>query len=367
VWIAAAGDQKTLLREEFPFLHFVELPGYGIKYGKNRAFTSFQIICLIPKILIRIKLENRWLKSFILRERPSVVLSDNRYGLHKEGLFSVFITHQLRIRTPFGKLADAIVQRINYRAINRFSLCWVPDLEGPFSLAGALSHPQKLPAIPTRYIGFLSRFEKRGQEGPAPADAVCDLLLLLSGPEPQRTILEDKLLEQAARYAGRVTLVRGKPGNGSDHGKGSDRGFPAGMRVYNHLPAGSLNTVLNGAGVVVSRPGYSTVMDLMRLGKKAILIPTPGQTEQEYLAAYLSGKRLAIAVTQADFVLSDALAAVHDFPFVEMEPDEGAGGDTGNQEIKEKCHSETEGTRDRLKKEIKALLEKLRNGTQPKR
>src|ERR1700743_2011649 len=106
VWIAVTGQQKSLLQEEFPSLPFVELPGYGIKYGKNRAFTVLQIVYSIPKILIRIKQEKTWLRGFIAREKPDAVISDNRYGLYAPGLPSVFMTHQLLIKTPWGRAAD---------------------------------------------------------------------------------------------------------------------------------------------------------------------------------------------------------------------------------------------------------------------
>jgi len=324
-WIAASGDQKALLQREFPFLPFVELPGYGIKYGKNRAFTIFKIIAAIPKILTRIKEENRWLQQFLIRERPDIVISDNRYGLYAPGIHTVFITHQLRISSSFGRVADALLQRLNYRLIDRFSTCWVPDLEEGGGLSGNLSHPGKLPHVPTRYIGVLSRF---GGDGP-PGEP-CDLLILLSGPEPQRTLFERQVLEQLPSYSGRATLVRGLPRGGPSPGS-REAGLPGvaapgmatpGLTIYDHLPAGALEKVMRGAGLILARAGYSTVMDLARLGKKAILVPTPGQAEQEYLGAYLAGKRLAVCIGQREFSLAGALEAAANFPFMAM-----TGGD----------------------------------------
>jgi UDP-N-acetylglucosamine transferase subunit ALG13 len=350
VWIAASGDQKALLIEEFPFLRFVELPGYDVKYGKNRAFTLFKIFGAIPKILIRIKRENDWLKRFLVTGKLDAVISDNRYGLYAPGLYSVFITHQLRIQTPWGSWVDTLLQRIHYRAIRRFSICWVPDLEGAGSLAGILSHPGKLPAIPTHFIGLLSRLERpaavaadrSGQgspvEGSSPverpvamvegaaataAPASCDLLVLLSGPEPQRTIFEKKVLEQLASYSGSVVLVRGLPGSGALSILPGE--IPAGVRVYNHLPARTLNVIINEAGIVLSRAGYSTIMDLLKLGKKAILVPTPGQTEQEYLGRHLSGKGIALCREQSTFSLAEALSGARDFPFIGIEGGRPAG------------------------------------------
>jgi Glycosyltransferase family 28 C-terminal domain len=339
VWIAASGDQKALLQEEFPLLPFVEIPGYGVKYGKNRASTLYRLIRSVPKILIRIKREKEWLKAFLALEKPDAVIADNRYGLFAPGLYSILITHQLAIRTSLGRIADLLLQRAYYRMINRFSCCWVPDFKGsqdgdfeaghgdrrsePQSLAGSLSRPRKLPAIPTRYIGLLSRFENpaaspSGAEIAAPngaqsAPSSCDLLVLLSGPEPQRTILEQLLLAQLTSYPGSVILVRGLPGSQSIGPR-----VPDGIRVNNHLPARELNEVMSGAGMVISRAGYSTVMDLVKLGKKAILVPTPGQTEQEYLGEYLCGKKVALLAHQSGFSLDDALSRAAHFPFVRI-------------------------------------------------
>src|SRR5579872_4451593 len=163
VIIATDGAQRALLQEEFSSLTFVELPGYGVKYHKKRALTILRLMASIPKILIRIKQEKAWLKQFTAHEQVDLVISDNRYGLVAPGIFCVLITHQLLIKTPFGAWADHALQLLNYRMIDKFSRCWVPDAETE-GLAGALSHPRRLPAIPTRYIGWLSRFGELPEE-----------------------------------------------------------------------------------------------------------------------------------------------------------------------------------------------------------
>jgi predicted glycosyltransferase len=246
------------------------------------------------------------------------VISDNRYGLYHADLYSVFITHQLRIRTPFGSWADSLLQKLQYRLLNRFSICWIPDLPGKDSLAGELSHPRQLPSTPVRYIGTLSRFEKQqtGEEN------ACDLLILLSGPEPQRTIFEKMIMGQMPAHPAKTILVRGLPGQGTDR-----PGIAAapGLTVYDHLSAGTLNKVVCGAKLILCRPGYSSVMDLIKLGKDCIFVPTPGQTEQEYLGNYLAGHHLAICVSQQEFSLPAMLKKAKDFPFekpgLEMEGD----------------------------------------------
>jgi UDP-N-acetylglucosamine transferase subunit ALG13 len=308
VILAADGAQKALLQEEFPTLSFVQIPGYRIKYGKNRAFTLIRLIMSIPKILIRVKQENAWLRGFASQDRPDLIISDNRYGLYLPGIVSVFITHQLSIRTSFGAVADRLLQRVNYRAIRRFTLCWVPDVAGEeISLAGKLSHSRRMPAVPTRYIGWLSRFGAAGA-GAASAGAASvggggpvDLLVVLSGPEPQRTLLEKMILEQAAGCGCEIVLVRGLPGGGAAVA------VPSGVLVYDHLAARELESLICRSSMVLARSGYSTVMDLARLGKKAIFIPTPGQTEQEYLGTYLAGKGLAVSMGQDRFSLKEAV------------------------------------------------------------
>ena len=167
VIIAAGGAQKEILQEEFPDLSFVEMPGFRIKYGKNRALTLLKIIFTIPKILIGIKRENEWLRRFAGLEGLDLVISDNRYGLYGAGVFSVFMTHQLAIRSSFGAIADRLLQRLNYAYIRRFSVCWVPDVAGAGNLAGKLSHPVRMPGIAVRYIGWLSRLEAACAEAPA--------------------------------------------------------------------------------------------------------------------------------------------------------------------------------------------------------
>jgi hypothetical protein len=322
VLVATVGAQKAILQAEFPSLTFIELPGYEVRYDKNRALTILRLVGAIPKILIRIKQEKAWLIRFSASEQPDLVISDNRYGLALPGIFCVFMTHQLRIRTSFGRLADGLLQRMNYRLIGHFSRCWVPDIESGDGLAGALSHPARLPGIPTKYIGWLSRFGKisqqhRGEDAPI-ADP--ELLVLLSGPEPQRSLLEADIMAQAGEVAGRIVLVRGLPAGGPVLA-----GIPPGLTVYDHLPAGELESLMRRARLVVARSGYSTVMDLARLGKQALLIPTPGQPEQEYLGPFLAGKGRAICVKQSVFSLRESLALARREPqvMVMSEPEGG--------------------------------------------
>lgn len=302
VLIAAQGQTKFLLQKEFPQLDFTELKGYHINYSKNKWSLPFIIARQIPKIISTIQYENQRLKDIVKEHSVDGVISDNRFGLYHEAVPSVFVTHQLLIKTFLGNAADHLLQNINYKYINRFSECWVPDNPGSDNLAGELSHPAKNPSVPVQYIGPVSRFEKLPQKDKY-------LLILLSGPEPQRTILENLLVEQLKNFRRQAVLVRGLPGESSDLKLGEN------VRVHNHLPADQLNKVLADASCVVSRCGYSSVMDFALLQKKSILIPTPGQTEQEYLCRHLMHNNFALCINQNKFVLKNALNLAENFNY----------------------------------------------------
>jgi len=296
-----------LLKAEYPTLRFVNLPGYRLRYGRKSVITTLKIFFQIPKILIQINRENRWLNIFLRRESIDAIISDNRYGLHSKKIISVFITHQLQIKTPFGKITDKILQKLNYRYIDKFSTCWVPDFKNNNSLAGKLSHPGIFPGIPVHYIGLLSRFAKKE------TSAFYKILILLSGPEPQRTILENIILNDLKLYNEKTILVRGLPEEKKIITVSSN------VEVHNHLSATELNEKICQSEIVICRSGYSTIMDLARLRQKSIMTPTPGQTEQEYLAEYLFKKKLVLKINQKDFSLAQAIEAAGKFPYKEFE------------------------------------------------
>ena len=311
VIIACNGQQKTLLQAEFPTLTYLDLPGYGMRYSKNRWLTIGTLVLQLPKMMIRIKREKRWLHQLLQLRTIDAVISDNRFGLYAPGITSVFITHQLAVQTGLGQWVNRITQKQNYKLINRFTEVWVPDNKSGYTMAGKLARPEKMPAIPVKYIGGISRFEKCSGER---KNAVpFNLLIILSGPEPQRTIFEEMVIEQLPAVKGNVTLVRALPGK-SDAitSKGSSLSH---VTIFNHVPASALNQLVCEADLVISRSGYTTVMDLLKTNKKSILVPTPGQAEQEYLAAHLHQEKLALTISQKQFNLADALNAASTFHY----------------------------------------------------
>ena len=302
VWLAGEGSQEKLLREEFPSLPFLPLKGYSIKYSKS-GLTG-KLLLQIPSILRSIKEENNWLKEQVARYSFEAVISDNRYGLYHEKLFSVFITHQLHIKSALGKWSEGYLQRWNYKLIGHFNECWVPDGEGENNLAGELSHPDKFPSIPVKYIGPQSRFIKKDI-----AEIKDHLLIILSGPEPQRTILENNIIDQIVNYPGTAIIVRGLPLEKNIIPSTNT------IRFFNHLSSTDLNDEILKAEFVISRSGYSSVMDIAVLQKKSILIPTSGQTEQEYLAKHLLNEQFAFCTQQNNFSLLKSIEEARKFDY----------------------------------------------------
>jgi UDP:flavonoid glycosyltransferase YjiC (YdhE family) len=302
VILAGDGNTEKILRSEFPTLDFLPLEGYHITYGKNKIDLVGKILLQIPRIIISIEKENAWLEQVIEEYKIDAVISDNRYGLYNKNIYSVFITHQLQIKTGLA-ITDRIVQEINFKYINNFNVCWVPDVPGKTSLAGQLSHPKKKPAIPLEYMGWQSRFQKEIQTEEK------NILVILSGPEPQRTLFEELILEQLSSYEKPVVFVRGLPGEDS-HIETKEN-----VVVFNHLCAADLEEQIAAASFIIARSGYSTVMDLIPLKKKTILVPTPGQTEQEYLAAHLLQNCFALCAEQSVFHLQNLIDVAASFPY----------------------------------------------------
>jgi uncharacterized protein (TIGR00661 family) len=302
--IAASGATQQLLQNEFPNLQFIELFGYKIQYSKSRWLLPFNIIFQIPKIIKAIKKEHRWLKKTITQYPIDLVISDNRFGLYSNQVTSVFITHQLTIKAPFVWI-EKILRKLNYWFINHFSECWIPDNASDFNLAGDLSHPAEMPDIPASYIGLLSRFKRD-----ASISIKYKYCFLLSGPEPQRTILEKMILKDIDLLKEKVLLVRGKP-NSNESLDLTDS-----IEVRNHLPQNELGQALQQSEYIVCRSGYTSLMEIISLQKKSIVIPTPGQTEQEYLAERLYQQHWCYTIEQKDFHLIHSLESAGEFDYI---------------------------------------------------
>lgn len=301
VMIASDGQTEYLLRQEFPQLQFVTLKGYNVQYSTSKWTLPFKIAAQVPKILASIRKEHHWLQVAIDKYDIDLVVSDNRYGLYSEKLPCIFITHQLQVKAPYRWIEKRILQ-LNYKYISRFTECWVPDAEVN-SLAGDLSHPSELHPFPMHYIGPLSRFKKQM------AAVKYKYVFVISGPEPQRTLFEQKILKDVGQLKDNVLIIRGKPGEQKAMSSAPN------VTIADHLEGDALEKVLNSAEYIVSRPGYTTVMEIAALQKRAVFVPTPGQTEQEYIAKYLRRQGLAFSVAQHEFSLVKTLGQAEAFDY----------------------------------------------------
>ena len=299
VVLAADGAVAVLLQNEFPDIRLVQLNGYNIRYGKG-ASLFLNLLQQLPGIFNSIRYEQQWLQSFLKTETFDLIISDNRPGFYSTTVPSVYITHQLLIRSGKGNRMNRLLQRLHSVYMKKFNAVWVPDTAAAVHLAGELSHPAK-PLVNPAYLGLLSRMQV------VDVKEQIDLLILLSGPEPQRTILETQLIQSLQHFTGKAVLVRGLPNTTTS------LQVPATVTVHAHLPAHQLQEQICAARLVVCRSGYTSIMDLVHLQKKAVLIPTPGQPEQEYLATHLQSLQLFPSLTQAEASIEKAIAVAASF------------------------------------------------------
>jgi uncharacterized protein (TIGR00661 family) len=312
VIIAGNGRSLELLRLEFPHLSVEMLPGYDPTYPRSGSMVVMMVKQL-PKFFRTIHKEHYQVERIVNSRKIDLIISDNRYGCWSATVPAVFITHQSNIMMPkrLGWLTK-LVKRENERLIGNFSQCWIPDFPGENSLAGALADVSQFESSrPIRHIGTISRFKQA--ELPKPK---YDLLCIFSGPEPQRTLFEEIVVGQLAGEAWRVAIVRGIPASEQKPT------LNVSGEVFQMATTVQLQALIDQSAIVLARSGFSTVMDLASLRKKAIFVPTPGQTEQEYLATRLMKKGIAYSISQAQFNLRSAMLEVQPFKGFEDLPEE---------------------------------------------
>lgn len=287
VQIASSGNALVLLKQELEDLKFHELVSYRAEYSDRTSFM-LKILFQMPKFLLTIRKEHQQVERIVTNENIDLLISDNRYGCWSTHVPSVLITHQINIPMSSGwKWLGRIINYGNHRQIRKFTECWAPDF--PNGITGRMT---RLGNLKIKFIGMISRFNQ------ITLPIKREILFLISGPEPQRTIFELKIKEQIKKTGcGSYLIVKGKP----------ESGEPLTATEINHLPALELNEAIESSQLIISRSGYTTIMDLSKLGKKAFFIPTPGQTEQEYLAEQLEKKGVAFYQHQNEFNLEVAL------------------------------------------------------------
>ena len=297
VILGGDGESLTLLRKHFPRLRYVYLAPLNLRYGKGGR-QVWAMIKALPKLVLWAYKDHVMLQAVLRGEKMDRVVSDNRFGLYNKATESVYITHQLHIMLPKGwRWLEPLVRRLHARIYTRHNKVWVPDYEDlERSLAGELSHPYEMVNSKwlngrLSYIGPLSRFAQITNYKP---QTIYDTVAVLSGLEPQRTMLERELVARYKGTDGQVLIVQGLPNRPNTRIK---RGA---VTIVPHMGDAELAAALKGAKHIIVRSGYSTIMDLEELsllpsmgrsgGASIEFIPTPGQPEQEYLAHFMAEK-----------------------------------------------------------------------------
>ncbi|MBL6612024.1 MAG: glycosyltransferase [Flavobacteriaceae bacterium] len=291
VVLASDGVALGLLKKEFPDLANFELPSYHITYASDGRFFKLKMILDSPKILGAMRKERKAIEKIAKLVSADGIISDNRLGIYVNGIPNVFITHQLRVLSgSTTQISSAMHQQI----FKKYDAVWVPDFEEENNLTGELGHLDKKPQN-LKYMGPLSRFEKKSVE------KAYDLMVLLSGPEPQRTLLEDRLTEELQTFSGNILMVRGViEKEQTKEEMALDSGT---MLKINFMRSEELSQSVQASDFILCRSGYTTVMDLAKLGKKAFFIPTPGQYEQVHIAERLDELGVVPSCSQEEFRL----------------------------------------------------------------
>jgi len=287
--IASDGIALDLLKKEFPYLKFLELPSYQIEYAKNGKYFKWKLLKNCPKMIEAILEEKKLVKKWVKKHEIDGIISDNRLGVFSKKVPSVFITHQLNVMTGNTTWLSSILHQ---NIIRKYTECWIPDSADTTNLAGELSH-LKNHDLNIRYIGPLSRMHYKK------TDKKYDLMILLSGPEPQRGLLEEKLKKEIIHYNGNILFIKGIIE------KEQKKEQTENVTFYNFMHSRQLEQALNESDIILCRSGYTSIMDLAKLNKKAFFIPTPGQYEQLYLAKKLKKESLVPFTTQDDFCIEN--------------------------------------------------------------
>lgn len=283
VVVASDGHPLKLLKEVFPDLRFIHSTSYNIRYNKGKSQVTAMFRSL-PKIFFGIIREHHWLHQLNKQEHFDQIISDNRFGLWNKNIHSIYMTHQLMVKMPaLLRFMEPFVWMGHRFFINRYNQCFVPDFPGEDNLSGDLSHRYPLPGH-IQFIGPLSRFTDVSID--TTIATAYDTVVLISGPEPQRTLFEEQMIHAFRSKEEKVLIVQGLPGNKKIETSQEN------TILVPHISTEVMAAQFKLAKTIICRSGYSTIMDLVTLDclHKASLIPTPGQTEQEYLAKYLHKK-----------------------------------------------------------------------------
>jgi uncharacterized protein (TIGR00661 family) len=296
ITIACSGKSLVFLKEYFPTLHFINFEDKPIEYSdKNSWFSWWKISIQMAKRYLK---ERKLIQS--IGQNYDKIISDNRYGLFSKQVHSVFITHQYHVIVPRGfKLFQKPVNYLIHKKLQNFNEIWIPDNE--LQISGKLSEFCR--HNNSKRIGLLSRFSTI-QKIHSSEFSEYQVLVLLSGPEPQRTLLQNILISKLEELELKTLIIAGRP----------EKTYQINSQFVNfvwHLNDEKWIQAVDTIPYIIARAGYSTIMDLVVLKKTALLVPTPNQAEQEYLAKSLSQRNLFVSCLQNKILALDRLPEIN--------------------------------------------------------
>ncbi|MCX7861845.1 MAG: hypothetical protein N2449_02485 [Bacteroidales bacterium] len=296
IYIACNKRQYNFLTKENITFEWLPCSSPEIRYSKKRL-TVFSLVGIVPKIIFGTLRDRKCVKRWKKKYSFHLIISDNRYGCYDKQITSVIITHQIRIKLPKSVLwAENLTTWLIRKQINNFHQCWIPDVAQQSKFAGELSTTTLVNAV---YVGILSRFAHVNSL--ILSNTSYEVLAIISGPEPQRSIFAQIVLEQMKKIKLPCVLVLG------DYDKDFSIHQEQNVTIYSYANTPLLFSLIQSSKFIVARSGYSTIMDLFYLKRTAILVPTPGQTEQEYLASYYKERRIFVIYQQENFDLEKAI------------------------------------------------------------
>lgn len=299
VIIISSGRSLVLLQNEFPHIIVYDVSAYNIEYQRSGNFI-LKIGLQLFKVFKGIRKEHLELLKIVKTENPDLIIADNRYGMYHPHVQSIIITHQLMVKIPGLRFMEPIVKRWLYYRHKKFNAVWIPDIETEPNIAGDLSHAGIKPRN-IKYLGVLTRFKKLKE----PPQSTGKILVIISGPEPQRTLFEEMILQQAALLTYPFIIVQGKSESQER------KSLAPHIQIISHCNSEALFALAEEAEIIISRGGYSTLMDLSQLNKKCIFIPTPGQTEQEYLVQELAKNNQVLYAKQEDCNIGELINKIN--------------------------------------------------------
>ena len=304
VELAVVRSNAALLRGFFPTLRQRLAPSYNIVYPKHGYNMGLWLLKNGAHLNSVIQFEHRYAEEMVKRFHYDVLLSDNRFGFYSRKAKSIYMTHQRRIAFPPVLSAfESLGMFWHASVMKHFDEVWVPDVPETPGYAGSLSHVKKSPVM-LRYVGALSRFDEKVVAEQEIAEKPYRLVAVVSGVEPARSRFENLLRSIFERIPGHHAMILGKPA------LGVKSWVEKNVEYFSHLPDDRFASVVKNAQWVVSRGGYSTVMDMAVLGAKCIFVPTPGQYEQIVLSRDLSRAGYAATISESDLSLKTFLATI---------------------------------------------------------